>query len=348
MLLRRGGGVAGACGHAASPAARSSNRRLCVVETAAGGASASLRAREGKLGWVPIEHRKEVAQCVEMAERAAERWTVSASPAFVAPPVASDALEAIKQALGDGGGAAAVVWGGYAQAERCRVVVGPRELLFPPTVAAAGTDDDDGRDGKSSSSNDGGSDNRGAHLSALTLAALADAGVIAACQIDGNFMFDPATHRDFLGAVLGTGISRDKVGDIVGVSERGAVVLVDPLLVEHLEAALESVRSVPVKVRPMPLSELRLPAPRVESLKSVEASLRLDAVASAGFRVPRAKMADLIKAGNVKLQWRVCSKASVEVKQGDVVSVAGKGRLEVVSVSETKNKRWAVEMVRRS
>lgn len=38
-------------------------------------------------------------------------------------------------------------------------------------------------------------------------------------------------------------------------------------------------------------------APRVEEMSSVEASMRLDAVASAGFRVSRSKMMDLIKAG---------------------------------------------------
>lgn len=40
-------------------------------------------------------------------------------------------------------------------------------------------------------------------------AALADA--VAALDIAGNFMFDAATHRDFLGACLGTGIERDMV-----------------------------------------------------------------------------------------------------------------------------------------
>lgn len=28
-------------------------------------------------------------------------------------------------------------------------------------------------------------------------------------------MFDPASHRDFLGAVLNTGLDRKKIGDIV-------------------------------------------------------------------------------------------------------------------------------------
>ena len=40
---------------------------------------------------------------------------------------------------------------------------------------------------------------------------LAQAGGVAALNVRGNFMFDPATHRDFLGALLGTGIERQKV-----------------------------------------------------------------------------------------------------------------------------------------
>lgn len=35
---------------------------------------------------------------------------------------------------------------------------------------------------------------------------------VAALDCRGNFMFDAATHRDFLGAILGTGVVREKVG----------------------------------------------------------------------------------------------------------------------------------------
>lgn len=34
-------------------------------------------------------------------------------------------------------------------------------------------------------------------------------------SIAGNFQFEPCSHGDFLGSVLGTGISRDKIGDII-------------------------------------------------------------------------------------------------------------------------------------
>lgn len=49
-----------------------------------------------------------------------------------------------------------------------------------------------------------------------------------------------------------------------------------------MQACLTQVRSVPVTTRAIALSELRVQPPRVEELTSVEASLRLDAVASAG------------------------------------------------------------------
>lgn len=51
-----------------------------------------------------------------------------------------------------------------------------------------------------------------------------------------------------------------------------------------IAAASDQVRTVPVQTRLIPLSELRVPAPRREDISSIEASLRLDAVASAGAR----------------------------------------------------------------
>ena len=72
---------------------------------------------------------------------------------------------------------------------------------------------------------------------------------LALVDIAGNFMFDPATHRDFLGALLGTGIVREKVGDILVLGERGAQAIVVPELLEFLTMDLNQVRSVPVKTQ---------------------------------------------------------------------------------------------------
>jgi RNA-binding protein YlmH len=63
------------------------------------------------------------------------------------------------------------------------------------------------------------------------------AAVVALLQVSGNFMFDAADHRDFLGAVLGTGIERDRVGDILVQGERGAQVLATPEMATFLSQA---------------------------------------------------------------------------------------------------------------
>jgi RNA-binding protein YlmH len=60
------------------------------------------------------------------------------------------------------------------------------------------------------------------------------------------------------------------------------------------------VRRVPVTTSVMELSELNVKQPKTEQVRTVEASLRLDAIASAGFRISRGKAADLIKHGDVR------------------------------------------------
>lgn len=120
---------------------------------------------------------------------------------------------------------------------------------------------------------------------------------LALLGIQGNFLFDPASHRDFLGAILATGIVRDKVGDLLVLGERGAQVIVVPELADFLCAHLTQVRSVPVTVSRLDWSELRVPEPRTKELTTVEASLRLDALASAGFGLSRTKMVAWIKQG---------------------------------------------------
>lgn len=169
---------------------------------------------------------------------------------------------------------------------------------------------------------------------------------VAALDIAGNFLFDPATHRDFLGAILATGVVREKVGDILVLGERGAQMIVVPEMVEFLETSLVQVRSVSVKTERIELSELKVRPPQKKEMTTVEASLRLDAIASAGFGMSRSKMADAITAKDVRVNWKEITQSSYAVKAGDLISVRGKGRLEVGEVAVTKKQRYRVQLTR--
>jgi photosystem II S4 domain protein len=166
-------------------------------------------------------------------------------------------------------------------------------------------------------------------------------------RVSGNFMFDPATHRDFLGAILGTGISRDRVGDIVVSGERGADVLCTPEMCEFLSGALTSVRTVKVEAKEVEAKELKVPEPKVEEIQTSEASTRLDALGSAGFRMSRGKFSAFVDSGDVKVNWKECTKGKMDLKPGDIISCRGKGRVEVKEiVPARKEGRFAVRLLR--
>ena len=169
---------------------------------------------------------------------------------------------------------------------------------------------------------------------------------VAALDIAGNFLFDPANHRDFLGAMLGTGLVREKTGDIIVLGERGAQAIVVPEMVEFLQANLTQVRSVPVKAQLIELSELKVREPKKKERTTVEASMRLDAIASAGFGTSRNKMVELINGGDVRVNWKEITQASHLVKSGDLIAIRGKGRVEVGEVNVTKKERYRVQLTR--
>lgn len=169
---------------------------------------------------------------------------------------------------------------------------------------------------------------------------------VTALDIAGNFLFDTATHRDFLGAMLGSGLVREKTGDVIVLGERGAQAIVVPELADFLEMNLKQVRSVPVKTQRIDISELKVREPKKKELTTVEASLRLDAIASAGFGMSRSKMVELIDGGDVRVNWKEMTQASSQVKTGDLIAIRSKGRLEVGEIAVTKKDRYRVQLTR--
>ncbi|CAJ1957135.1 unnamed protein product [Sphenostylis stenocarpa] len=55
-----------------------------------------------------------------------------------------------------------------------------------------------------------------------------DPDIISALSIKGNFQFEPCSHGDFLGSILGTGIVREKLGDIILQINRVHILTMDP------------------------------------------------------------------------------------------------------------------------
>ena len=92
---------------------------------------------------------------------------------------------------------------------------------------------------------------------------------------------------------------------------------------------------------------LQLPSIRTtKRFTSVEASCRLDALASAGFGISRARVLQQIRSGRLRLNWQAVKLASKSLSSGDRLQLQDRGSLEVMSPELTKRDRWRVTMER--
>jgi RNA-binding protein YlmH len=76
-------------------------------------------------------------------------------------------------------------------------------------------------------------------------------------------------------------------------------------------------------------------------MTTTEASLRLDAIASAGFGMSRSKMVDFVSSGDGRVNWK-----DIQLKAGDMIAVRGKGRLEIGEIAITKKERYRINLTR--
>ena len=154
------------------------------------------------------------------------------------------------------------------------------------------------------------------------------------------------THRDLLGGLMGIGLTREKVGDIlVGDTVAQIVCLKEaaPIILSQFEQA----GRYRLKLKGIPLSALS-PAPaEVKLIHDTVAALRLDAVLASGFSLARGKAADLVAAGRVSLNHRECSKPDKSVAQGDILTCRGLGKCVVKTVGgQSRKGRIVIEIER--
>ena len=167
-------------------------------------------------------------------------------------------------------------------------------------------------------------------------------------KIYGNFLFDNATQDDFRSLLIENGVNQIKVGDIWTIGDRGAQGIIDNLDIKHLDEKIFYLRDVKVKINVVGIDELQIPSGRSKKLvNTVEASTRLDAIASAGFRVSRTKIIERIENGMLRLNGSKVNKPTINLKIGDKLELENKGFIEILNLEITKRERWKVKLLRK-
>ena len=151
------------------------------------------------------------------------------------------------------------------------------------------------------------------------------------------------THRDYLGAILGLGIGRSLIGDIL-VRDRRAWFFCLRSAADLIVSSLTQVRRTTVTAEAVTADVPEL-QPRYAPVRVNVASERLDAVISAFTNLSRGQTDKLFAAGKVFVNGRMITDRSGRLKEGDVFSVRGFGKAVYDGiVYETKKKRLQVSL----
>lgn len=145
------------------------------------------------------------------------------------------------------------------------------------------------------------------------------------------------THRDFLGSLMGLGIRREMVGDILVTVGSCDIILRREILPFVVQNYISAGRTH-LKVEQVALSHLHLPEKRRQEIRDTVAALRLDSIVSSAFRISRTKAADLIRAGRVEVNWRLCDKTNHICSEGDTFTARGLGKCTLAEVGGLSKK----------
>lgn len=168
---------------------------------------------------------------------------------------------------------------------------------------------------------------------------------VACLELRWNKKYGDAGHRDLLGAVMGLGIDREATGDIV-VGDGVAYLFSEREMARYIAQNLTAAGRAKLTVAEAE-GTIEIPEPEGARSRITFSSPRLDAILSAGYDLSRAEAQRMIAAGLVKINHVPEMRMDAQVREGDLLSARGLGRLKVAEMlGETKKGRLAARVFR--
>lgn len=147
---------------------------------------------------------------------------------------------------------------------------------------------------------------------------------------------DSLTHRDFLGALMSLGVARETIGDIL-IEEGRAVTFVLNDVSKFVLTQIDKVGNVGVTLsggyfEPLPQVSQK------QSLSASVASVRLDCVVAAVCNLSRKQASQKIADGFVSVNSICVTKATINLRRGDKLTIRQKGKFQIVACDEYSKK----------
>jgi len=155
-------------------------------------------------------------------------------------------------------------------------------------------------------------------------------------EIRWNARFASPDHRDLLGSLMGLGMDRAYMGDLVSGEGRAWLYALDQaaerLPMEWTQAGHASIAVTVLDSPP------ELPVTHGAPVRVTVPSLRLDAVLAAVLKLSRAAAAERIRSGEVSVDHRQELRPDHPVGEGTLLSLRGTGRVKIREIGEATRK----------
>ena len=143
------------------------------------------------------------------------------------------------------------------------------------------------------------------------------------------------SHRNYLGGIVKLGLKREKVGDIIVFEEGADIITIEDFanILSHQLQSLTRFENSDIMMKS--IGELRKKEIKMEQIKIIVPSLRLDNFVSDLAKTSRSKASQIIEQERVFINGKSETKLSKQIKLNDIITIRGKGRFVVKEFAGT-------------
>lgn len=172
---------------------------------------------------------------------------------------------------------------------------------------------------------------------------------IEAYQIIYPIKFSKLKHSKILGTLMGAGIERSTIGDILTDGENWQFLCTEEIS-DYLKMTIDKIGKTKVSIKQINFSDIIVPEDEWKDRSLTLSSFRIDNVIASSFNISRNDAKTLVSHKRVHLNWTLYDHPDNEISVNDVISVRRYGRIKLKGQNgETKKgkKRALVSILRK-
>jgi len=147
-------------------------------------------------------------------------------------------------------------------------------------------------------------------------------------EINYPIKFASLAHGQIMGTILGSGIARNTLGDIITDGERWQF-FINEQMKDFIFMTVTQLGRTSITLEEKAIDDRIVVMDKWERQEVVVSSLRIDVVLARALNLSRNKAKGLISDQRIKINWVAIERPDREVDEQDIISVRGHGRVQI-------------------